>query len=597
MSYTIYKSDGTAILVDDNAIDVAYYNSTGGGGVSAGKGSGVQLIGRNTIDYGAAIAQNFLQMTENFASSSAYFPADNVALQGQLWFNQTSSTLFVRTSNATTGGITNWRQVVTLDGSGNIPGTITESLNLSGGAAGSLPYQSAVDTTSFLPEGLIGQVLTQGASNAPIWSSAPSISGTNFTIGSVPNQALTSHSITLGSTIVQLGATAGTLSGLTTVSATTFNGSLTGTATSLASGVAGSVPYQTASGVTAMLPPGSDTQVLTMSGGVPVWGTGGGGGGGGGTYTSGPGINVDNTLNTITNTGVISATGSTNIAVSSGAGNVTFSLVGNVPKATNLAGGAAGYVPYQSTAGTTTYLAPATDGQVMTLSGGVPVWATPSAGGVTSITAGANISLSGSTGAVTVAVTGTVPSATTATTATTASNANALGGQGIGYFQPALGFTPVQQGGGTGQLTNKIYIGWASPGILNLQVDVTNFGNTWPIDISGTATNATQLGGVAASSFTPWGTTWTLPARAMNTWYQNTTGKTIYVLISLRCNGDQTGANLLIGSSAGSYFTACVGTTKGADIFVLPAPVPDGLYYYCQNNGTVPGIVQWAELR
>jgi len=46
--------------------------------------------------------------------------------------------------------------------------------------------------------------------------------------------------------------------------------------------------------------------------------------------------------------------------------------------------------------------------------------------------------------------------------------------------QNSLGFTPVQQGGGAGQGTNKIYIGWASS-TLNLQVDTTDFASSWPI--------------------------------------------------------------------------------------------------------------------
>lgn len=44
--------------------------------------------------------------------------------------------------------------------------------------------------------------------------------------------------------------------------------------------------------------------------------------------------------------------------------------------------------------------------------------------------------------------------------------------------QPNLGFTPVQQGGGTGQGNNKIYIGWATDASgLKAQVDSTNLGN------------------------------------------------------------------------------------------------------------------------
>lgn len=54
----------------------------------------------------------------------------------------------------------------------------------------------------------------------------------------------------------------------------------------------------------------------------------------------------------------------------------------------------------------------------------------------------------------------------------------------------ALGYTPIQQGGGSDQSSNKIYIGWSSSNLL-LQVDVTNFGSTWPINVHGNAASAT----------------------------------------------------------------------------------------------------------
>lgn len=44
--------------------------------------------------------------------------------------------------------------------------------------------------------------------------------------------------------------------------------------------------------------------------------------------------------------------------------------------------------------------------------------------------------------------------------------------------QPNLGFTPVQQGGGTGQGTNKVYMGWGG-GALRLQVDSSDQGVVW----------------------------------------------------------------------------------------------------------------------
>lgn len=73
--------------------------------------------------------------------------------------------------------------------------------------------------------------------------------------------------------------------------------------------------------------------------------------------------------------------------------------------------------------------------------------------------------------------------------------------------QNNLGFTPIQQGGGAGQGTNKVYIGWTPGGTLALQIDSTNFGSTWPIGISGNAASASTVawGGITGvpATFTP----------------------------------------------------------------------------------------------
>lgn len=97
MAYTIYKSDGSAVTVPDNAIDVQFYSPNVNG---AGKGIGTQLVGRNAIDYGTPIAQNFLQLTENFSGNLP--PPDATALQGQLWFDKANGILKVNVSSTPT---------------------------------------------------------------------------------------------------------------------------------------------------------------------------------------------------------------------------------------------------------------------------------------------------------------------------------------------------------------------------------------------------------------------------------------------------------------------------------------------------------------
>lgn len=127
MAYTIHKSDGTTVTVADNAIDNEFYNPTGGssGGSSPGLGTGPRLIGRNTLDYGASVAQNFLQMTENFSSVTGTQPLGVFALQGQLWFDKSLALLYVRSTPGVLGSnsMANWQRLVTTSGSetGRIP--------------------------------------------------------------------------------------------------------------------------------------------------------------------------------------------------------------------------------------------------------------------------------------------------------------------------------------------------------------------------------------------------------------------------------------------------------------------------------------------
>ena len=86
--------------------------------------------------------------------------------------------------------------------------------------------------------------------------------------------------------------------------------------------------------------------------------------------------------------------------------------------------------------------------------------------------------------------------------------------------QANLGFTPVQQGGGTGQGTNKVYIGWATDASgLKAQADSINLGNIVTTeggtikapqaalaDRAEVATNADKLG-VSGWGYTSWNST------------------------------------------------------------------------------------------
>lgn len=170
----------------------------------------------------------------------------------------------------------------------NLTGTASVATNIAGGLAGSIPVQSSANTTTLLPAGTAGQVLTATGGGTISWNT-PTIpagqSSGSSTTGYIGYAGLTS--------------TPGQFDGSTTVPtanarlnydgyfyATKFVGdgsSLTGVvstssvnatnSTNIAGGAAGSIPYQSSTNTTAFLSAGTAGQVLTSNGssGI-VWG-------------------------------------------------------------------------------------------------------------------------------------------------------------------------------------------------------------------------------------------------------------------------------------------------------------------------------------
>jgi len=152
-----------------------------------------------------------------------------------------------------------------------------------------------------------------------------------------------------------------------------------------------------------------------------------------GSYT---GITGLGTLVNLSVTNTITGSISGNAATATLATSAT-----SATTATNLAGGASGNVPYQTASGATTFLATGSNGQVLTLASGVPSWATPTTGTVTSVSGTgtvSGISLSGtvtSTGSLTLG--GTLdlssPPAIGGTSPNTAKFSTALIGSGANF--------------------------------------------------------------------------------------------------------------------------------------------------------------------
>lgn len=215
-------------------------------------GAGSYLAGT-----GLTLTGNTFSITNTAVTAAAYGSSSQVATftvnaQGQLTL-AASTSISIAATQVTSGTIDSARLSGSYSGitglgtlgdltvtntiSGSISGnaatatTATKATNLAGGAAGSLPYQSATDTTAFLAAGSNGQVLTL-VSGIPAWTSAAtgtvsSVSGTGTVSGiSLSGTVTTTGNLTLGGTLDLSsppaigGTTANTVRG-TTITATT----------------------------------------------------------------------------------------------------------------------------------------------------------------------------------------------------------------------------------------------------------------------------------------------------------------------------------------------------------------------------------------
>jgi hypothetical protein len=206
-------------------------------------------------------------------------------------------------------------------------------------------------------------------------------------------------------------------------------------------------------------------------------------------------------------TGITGVGTLTNLSVTN---TITGSISGNAAtatSATNLANGTVGAIPYQTGSSATAFLSAGTNGQVLTLASGIPSWATPTTGTVTSVAqtfTGGIISVGGSpittsgTFALTVAGTsGGIPYFTSgaawASSAALAANALMIGG--------GAGLAPSTITTGTGVVTALgVNTGSSGAFVVNggalgtpSSGTVTNLTGTASININGTvgATTAT----------------------------------------------------------------------------------------------------------
>ena len=158
-------------------------------------------------------------------------------------------------------------------------GAATSSVNLFGGATGSLIYQSGANATTSLPLGTLNYILTAGAS-APTWTpvgnltAGNAVTATNIAgglLGYIPYQTAGGLTAFIGTgsvgTVLQMGANTATF--VTTSSL--FVGAST-SATNIFGGTTGSLHYQSSVGITAMLPISATVgATLASSGTLPQY--------------------------------------------------------------------------------------------------------------------------------------------------------------------------------------------------------------------------------------------------------------------------------------------------------------------------------------
>ncbi len=257
-------------------------------------------------------------------------------------------------------------------------------------AIGDILYASGVNTLAKLAAGSNTQVLTL-AGGVPTWATpatgtVASVSGTTNRISSTggANPVIDIDGAYAGqSTITILGTVA---TGIW--SATAIGPTKGGTGQTVYT--IGDILYASSTTALSKLGVGSNTQVLTLAGGVPTWASPATG-----TVTS-----VSGTANRISSTGGATPVLDIDAAY---AGQATITILGTVATgtwsataigATKGGTGQTGYtigdILYASSTTALSKLGVGSNTQVLTLAGGVPTWASPATGTVTSVSGTAN---------------------------------------------------------------------------------------------------------------------------------------------------------------------------------------------------------------
>ena len=262
--------------------------------------------------------------------------------------------------------------------------------SLTGGVAGAIPYQTAINTTGFTDAGTAGQYLTSQGVGQPTWTTPTAMSGSgnisrvivpsyydNITLNDSYSGSLiyTEHTNKPGfpeslfdgfyCTIVNFGGAPCTSNALTTAKFYTNNTGNAGSSTF-------TIPLGGTVSVYAIKIGGAQRYYINYGDAPAIAGTGLTNNAG--TFNVNTSQNIS-TLSNLTSNGIITTSGSTG----------ALSVVSNLPASQGGTGQTTyttGDILYSSASNTLSKLAAGTNGHVLTLSSGVPTWAAAS-GGIT----------------------------------------------------------------------------------------------------------------------------------------------------------------------------------------------------------------------
>jgi hypothetical protein len=559
MSRLIFNAvlGGTTTLESTNSVDTFLITVPAANGTMSVKDSSGDATFRNITLTGAVLAGawNGSTITVPYGGTGA------VTLTGYVKGNGTSA----MTASAT---IPN----TDITGLGTMSTQNASAVAITGGTISGLGTPLAVASGGSGAATLTGYVKGNGTS---AMTASATIPNTDITgLGTMSTQGSDSVTITGGTanglTIGASNPAAGIFTTLRFNSTLSANGA-TGTAGQVLTSNGASAPtWQSiaGSGTVTSIDVSGGTTGLTTSGG-PVTGSG--------TITLAGTLGVANGgTGATTLTGLVYGNGTSAMTAASASEVVAVIGTTAVAKATSIAGGATGSLPYQSAADTTAFLAAGSNGQVLTLAAGLPSWATPTTGTVTSVggtgtvngltltgtvTSSGNLTLGGTLdlsappaigGTTAAAVTGTTITATTKFVGPYFDAANSAGGA----LRNSSGVAQLQWGGGGGS---------------NVSVDVAiniNPANA-AVSIAPTGTGTVTLNPATASTINNMSIGATTPSTGAFTTLTSSANFTPTSYTETITASGTVGASATLAITAGTILTATL-TSATACTFTMP---------------------------